>query len=132
MPGLGEGNSVLREEIARVRAGEGNGESLVTAFRQAIVLLPQEADGSVASGDEGGVRWLYAFTSEQELARWVVARGGDGAAEQSYLTVRGSRLLDAGLPQVGMPAGVALDVAGDQPMLFPPVRGIVPDAVAVA
>lgn len=126
------GESDLRVEIARVRSGTGSGESLVAVFRDAVVLLPQTADGSVVSGEYGGLRWLYAFTTEAELASWVVARDGDVAAEQRYVTVRGSRVLDAALPQVGMPAGVAIDVAGARPMFLPPVRGVVPDDVAVA
>lgn len=123
--------STLREEIAQVRSGAANGESLVAAFREAVLLLPQAADGSVAAGDYGGLRWLYAFTSEAELASWVVAREGDAVAEQSYVTVLGSRVLDTALPAVGTPAGVAIDVAGAAPMFLPPVQGVVPDDVAV-
>lgn len=42
------------------------------------------------------------------------------------------RLLDAAVPAVGVPCGVALDCAdGQDGMLFPPVRGVVPDGVAV-
>ncbi|WP_329071037.1 hypothetical protein [Amycolatopsis sp. NBC_01480] len=40
------------------------------------------------------------------------------------MSVLGRRLLRSG-------AGVALDVAGQAPMLLPPVRGIVPDELAV-
>lgn len=44
----------------------------------------------------------------------------------------GARLLDAAVPAVGVPCGVALDCAdGDEGMVFPPVRGVVPDGVAV-
>lgn len=127
-----QGESALRVEIARVRSGAGDAKSLVAAFRDAVVLLPQTADGAVAAGEYGGVRWVYAFTSEAELASWIVAREGDAAAEQAFLTVRGSRVLDTALPQVEVPAGVAIDVAGAQPMFLPPVQGVVPDAVAVA
>jgi hypothetical protein len=62
----------------------------------------------------------------------VVACDGDAAAEQPYVTVLGSRLLDTALPEVGAPAGVAIDVAGAQPMFLPPVHGIVPEEWAVA
>lgn len=102
------------------------------AFRDAVVLLPQTTDDSVVAGDYGGLRWLYVFTSEAELASWVEVCGGDGAAEQPYMAVRGHRVLDAALPGVGVPAGVALDVAGAQPMFLPPVQGIVSDQMAVA
>nr|MDT0527358.1 AMP-binding protein [Streptomyces sp. DSM 41633] len=47
-------------------------------------------------------------------------------------TFRGARLLDEVIPAMGVPAGVAVNVADpDGSMLFPPVVGIVPDAVAV-
>ncbi|WP_327065797.1 hypothetical protein [Kitasatospora sp. NBC_01302] len=48
-----------------------------------------------------------------------------------YLTVYGWRLLDVAVPMLGVPAGIALDVAGTAPFLSPPVVGVVPDAVAV-
>lgn len=112
-------------------SGTGDGQLLVAAFRDAVLLLPQTGGDSVAAGDYGGLRWLYAFTSEAELASWVVAREGDAAAEQRYVTVLGSRVLDTALPEVGVPAGVAVDVAGAQPLFLPPVRGVVPDRVAV-
>ncbi|MGA9309507.1 MAG: hypothetical protein WBV74_03945 [Pseudonocardiaceae bacterium] len=83
------------------------------------------------AGDCGDVRWLYGFTTPAELAAWVVARGGDGDVEHGYVTVRGSRLLDVAVREVGVPAGIAIDAAGSRPMLLPPVRGIVPDDVAV-
>lgn len=122
----------LRDHIARVRAGTGDANAMVAAFRQTVLLVPQTLDGSVIGADLGGVWWLYAFTTSEELAAWVVAEGGDGDARQSYMGVLGRRLLDEAVPDVGQPAGIAIDVAGPQPMLLPPVHGIVPDAVAVA
>ncbi len=40
-----------------------------------------------------------------------------------YLTVRGDRLLDVAVPALGVPGGIAVDVAGEAPMLFPVVEG---------
>ena len=114
----------LTELVARVRAGDGAGAAMVAAFRDTVVLVPQEESRTLAAGDAGGIRWLFAFTSEAELARWALARGADGASSQAYVSVLGRRLLRSG-------AGVALDVAGQAPMLLPPVRGIVPDELAV-
>ncbi len=64
------------------------------------------------------------------MAAFAGARGFTGS-EIPYLTVLGSRLLDVAVPAAGVPCGVALNAAGAQPMLFPPVRGQVPDSVAV-
>ncbi|GAB2722484.1 SseB family protein [Kitasatospora kifunensis] len=85
--------------------------------------------GEPLAGDVGGVRWLYVFTGEAGLARFASARGLVAPVE--YLTVYGARLLDVAMPALGVPAGVALDVAGPAPFLLPPVVGVVPDAVAV-
>jgi hypothetical protein len=123
--------TVLGDCIARVRAGTGDAREMLSVFRDSLVLMPQTAAGAVVAADFGGVRWLLAFTTPAELATWVIARGSDGGAEQPYLSVLGSRLLDVAVPDVGVPAGVAIDVAGTQPMMLPPVRGIVGEGSAV-
>jgi hypothetical protein len=101
-----------------VYVGTFDGKCLVAAFRESLVLVPTEVDEALLTGDAQGVRWVYAFTSGVELARFGRARG-QGGVEWSYLTVRGSRLLDGVLPAMGRPAGVAVDVAGARPMMFP-------------
>ncbi len=89
------------------------------------------------SGRQGGVRWIYAFTDEEALARFAAARGagvgaGAGAGGGEYLSILGARLVDAVVPTVDGPTGVVVNVADeDGSMLFPPVVGIVPDAYAV-
>ncbi|MFF8729543.1 SseB family protein [Streptomyces sp. NPDC015171] len=106
-------------------------------FRRTAVLVPLggDGDGDVGCGlltaDRGGVRFILAFSDEQALARYAFARGG-AVREWRYRTVLGARLLDAAVPAVGVPCGVALDCAdGAGGVVFPPVRGVVPDAVAV-
>ncbi|MFF7747929.1 hypothetical protein ACFZCP_01500 [Streptomyces sp. NPDC007971] len=105
--------------------------ALLGEFRRTAVLVPLDADELPLTADQGGIRWILAFSNEPALARFAVARG-EGDREWAYQRVLGARLLDAGVPAVGVPCGVALDAAsGDQGVLFPPVMGIVPDAVAV-
>jgi hypothetical protein len=100
-------------------------------FRRTTVLVPLDADGTPLTADHDGIRWILAFSHEPALARFAIARG-EGDREWAYQRVLGARLLDAGVPAVGVPCGVALDVAsGDEGVLFPPVRGIVPDSAAV-
>jgi hypothetical protein len=121
----------LAGRIAETRAGAGDPSSLVGEFRRTAVLVPI-VDGGVMTAVLGGVRWIYAFTDEAALARFAVARGAVADQAWEYRAVLGARLLDAVVPTMDGPAGVALDVADDEgSMLFPPVRGIVPDAVAV-
>ncbi|WKV75993.1 hypothetical protein AW27_033475 [Streptomyces sp. PCS3-D2] len=126
----------LSAEIAALRAGTGDPGRLVGEFRRAVLLVPR-ADGSVDSTGglisalSGGIRWFYAFTDEKALARFAVARGEAGR-EWPFLAILGARLVDAVVPEVDGPAGVAVNIADpDGSMLFPPVAGIVPDAYAV-
>lgn len=77
------------------------------------------------------MRWICAFSDEEALGRFAGVRG-DVGREWVYRAVLGARLLDVMVPLLPGPAGVALDAGSeDGGVLFPPVVGIVPDAVAV-
>ena len=111
--------------------------ALLGEFRRTSVLVPL-GDGSgpdeergLLTADLNGIRFILAFSDELALARYAVARG-EPAREWTYQTILGARLLDVAVPAAGVPCGVALDCAdGEEGMVFPPVRGIVPDEVAV-
>ncbi|MFJ1881891.1 SseB family protein [Streptomyces sp. NPDC088137] len=103
---------------------------LLGEFRRTAVLVPLDGAGDLWSAEQGGVRWVCAFSDEAALARFARARG-DAAREWVYRTVLGARLLDVVVPLLPGPAGVALDAGGEDGALFPPVVGIVPDSVAV-
>ncbi|MCC0097674.1 hypothetical protein K7B10_23415 [Streptomyces flavotricini] len=126
----------LTAEIAAYRTGSGDPGSLLGEFRRAALLVPragdsEDGDGGLMSAVSGGIRWFYAFTDEAAMARFAEARGEAGR-EWPYLAIMGARLVDAVVPEVDGPAGVAVDVAdADGSMMFPPVAGIVPDACAV-
>ncbi|MGI5349421.1 hypothetical protein ACQEU8_14645 [Streptomyces sp. CA-250714] len=125
----------LPEEIAAMRAGTGDPGALLGEFRRAAVLVPTlgpDAD-QLLTRSLGGVRWILAFTDEGALARFARESGGGAAGEPwEYASVLGARLLDAVIPALDGPTGVAVDIADeDGSMLFPPVPGIVPDEVAV-
>ncbi|MDF3298399.1 hypothetical protein P3H78_07085 [Streptomyces sp. K1PA1] len=111
--------------------------ALLGEFRRTAVLVPlgdgagPEGERGLLTADLGGVRFILAFSDEQALARYAVARG-EAAREWVYQSILGARLLDVAVPAVGVPCGVALDCAdGEGGMVFPPVCGIVPDAAAV-
>jgi hypothetical protein len=105
--------------------------ALLGEFRRTAVLVPVDEDDAPLTGDLGGVRWIYAFSNEHALARFAVVRG-EVQREWAYQRWLGARLLDAAVPAVGVPCGVALDVGSEgEGMLFPPVVGIVPEAAAV-
>ncbi|MET9656052.1 SseB family protein [Streptomyces sp. NPDC006510] len=104
---------------------------LLGEFRRTAVLVPLDEAGDLWSAEQNGVRWICAFSDEEALARFARARG-DAGREWAYRAVLGARLLDVMVPLLPGPAGVALDAGSeDGGMLFPPVAGIVPDAVAV-
>ncbi|MEV5879750.1 hypothetical protein AB0L75_37165 [Streptomyces sp. NPDC052101] len=104
---------------------------LLGEFRRTAVLVPVDEDEGPLTGDYGGIRWIYAFSNESALARFALARG-EGEREWAYQRWLGARLLDAAVPAVGVPCGVALDVGSEgEGVLFPPVVGIVPDAAAI-
>ncbi|MFF7496164.1 MULTISPECIES: SseB family protein [Streptomyces] len=103
---------------------------LLGEFRRTAVLVPFDPYGSLWTADQNGVRWICAFSDEEALARFAQAQG-DSDREWTYRTILGARLLDAMVPMLPGPAGVALDAGSANGVLFPPVAGIVPDHVAV-
>ncbi|MEU8549462.1 hypothetical protein AB0C81_21150 [Streptomyces roseoverticillatus] len=134
-------STALTDEIRALYAEEGRPAALVGWFRRTAVLVPSDGQDGLWSAEYGGIRWIHAFTDEAALGRFALAQGADGTADGAasgsgtadwaYRTVLGARLLDVVVPAVGVPAGVALDVGSPQPVLFPPVVGIVPDAYAI-
>ncbi|MFG2139618.1 SseB family protein [Streptomyces sp. NPDC048650] len=120
----------LADEIAATLEGYLDPAALVGEFRRTSVLVPIVND-SLMSTEMTGIRWLYAFSDEQELASFAVSRGAAPEAELPYVRTLGARLLDVVIPAIEGPAGVVLDAGSPQAMAFPPVSGIVPDSVAV-
>lgn len=118
------------DQADEVSRGRQQFARLLDEFRCAAVLVPLDPHGSLWTADHGGVRWICAFSDEHALARFAHARG-DAGREWEYRTVRGERLLDEMVPKLPGPAGVALDAGSADGVLFPPVRGIVPDVAAV-
>ncbi|MBC3843387.1 hypothetical protein GXW82_33720 [Streptacidiphilus sp. 4-A2] len=80
----------------------------------------------------GGVHWLAAFTSPDALKRFVLKWGAVDGQVVEFVTVYCWRLLDEATVKVGGAVGLAVDLGSDQPVLLPPVTGIVPQEVAVA
>ncbi|MEV7442512.1 hypothetical protein AB0O22_15330 [Streptomyces sp. NPDC091204] len=99
-------------------------------FRGRVVLVPLHEAGGLWTVELGGLDWICAFSGEEELARFADARGEAGQ-EWVYRRVVGAWLLDELVPALDFPCGVALNAAGPDGAVFPPVRGIVPDAAAL-
>lgn len=92
--------------------------------------MPLDDEGDLWSAEQGGVRWICAFSDESALARFAFAQGA-ADREWSYQRVLGARLLDVMVPLLGVPGGVALDAGSAEGMLFPPVAGVVPEGSVV-
>ncbi|MFG2877758.1 hypothetical protein ACGFYU_22635 [Streptomyces sp. NPDC048337] len=99
-------------------------------FRNRLVLVPMDERGGLWTAELGGLAWICAFSGEEALARFAEARG-EAEREWPYRRVIGARLLDEVIPALDFPCGVALNAAGPDGMVLPPMRGIVPDAVAI-
>jgi len=110
-------NAALRHEVVLARHGVGDDAALLAAFRSSVLYVPLDADQQVAGARHEGVRWTFAFTTATELAAFAAARD-DLGDRVSYATVRGDHVLE-GLARVPGDTAVALDVAGDAPMVLP-------------
>jgi hypothetical protein len=110
--------------VANFRAGRQGITELLAVLRQEVLFLPISDADEVLVGDAQGLGWVYAFTSLAELTRFARARD---AGDQSwpYVSMRGAMVLNHILANAPRPCGVAIDVAGAQPMLLPPVSGVV-------
>ncbi|MFE3635307.1 hypothetical protein [Streptomyces sp. NPDC059168] len=122
--------TVLAARIAERRRGDGDPRALVGEMRRSALLVPM-ADGGLWSVRSGGVRWICGFTDEAALARFALHHA-PGDQPMDYAALLGARIVDEIVPALGEPAGLVVDIATeDGSMCFPPVVGIVSDAVAV-
>ncbi|MGW1143774.1 hypothetical protein ACWD6I_01670 [Streptomyces sp. NPDC002454] len=112
-------------DAARVAALE-----RIAGFRRSLVLVPLDGDGAPLTLAFGGLAWICAFSDETALGRFALARDEE-THDWPYRRTYGSRLLDEVVPAAGFPCGVALDAAGPDGWVLPPVRGVVPDRVAL-
>ncbi|MEV4130538.1 SseB family protein [Nocardia sp. NPDC049707] len=92
---------------------------LQEAFREAALLVPLVDDDRLCTFRLGGVDWICAFTSVEEYARYMTARGVVGDQEYRYQSLVGWRLAEYASGR-SEPAGVAVDITGSAPMAFPP------------
>ncbi|WP_324197864.1 hypothetical protein [Nocardia abscessus] len=117
----GNGCGVLRSEIAAFYAGFGQPDVLHAAFLNAVLVVGVSDDGRLIVSEFGGVDWVCAFTSGEEFARYMAARGVAQDREYRYHTLSGRRIVEEFTVRCARPTGVAVDIAGAAPMAFPPV-----------
>ncbi|AWK70238.1 hypothetical protein CBI38_00250 [Rhodococcus oxybenzonivorans] len=115
---VGNCNALLTEMDA-FRQGFGQPAALSESLRSATLLIPITEDDRVLTSPFGGLHWICAFTSEREYARYSLAREQHPSACRFH-TIFGWRLMDVLIPALTRPTGVVIDVAGDNPIAFPP------------
>lgn len=126
----GDDRADLPLRISQHARGEAGPTALMSAARDAVLLVPVLGANALLTGSQGGLTWVYGFTSEIALAEFAAQRE-TADQEWHYITTRGARVLDEFLPALSQPCGLAVDVAGPRPMTFPPVRGVVADGIAL-
>lgn len=105
--------------------------AMLGEFRRRPVLVPL-VDGGLMSAEQGGLRWLFAFTGEATFAAFARQRPeAEQQAEWECASVYGARLLDEVIPALDFPCGVAVDAGSEGGVLLPPVPGIVPASAAL-
>lgn len=119
MTSANDGLMGLRSEIAAFYAGFGQPELLRRAFEQAAVLVPLVDTDRVFTSRVREIDWICAFTSMEEYARYMVARGVAADHEYKYQTLLGCRLIDYAASRLE-PTGISVDCAGAAPVAFPP------------
>ncbi|WP_327116947.1 hypothetical protein OHB12_06140 [Nocardia sp. NBC_01730] len=112
--------ALLRSEIAAFYAGFGQPEALRAAFSDAVVVVALTGDDRLLVSEFGRVDWLLAFTSVDEFAHYMTARGVAPGSEYRYHTLLGRRIVDEFTARCARPTGVAIDIAGVAPIAFPP------------
>ncbi|MFH7599671.1 SseB family protein [Streptomyces racemochromogenes] len=122
------GPTAAAEAPERNRVAEFAGR--LAEFRERPVLVPFDERGGLWTSRLGGLDWICAFSDEETLAGFARARGETDRAWE-YHRVLGARLLDEVIPALDFGCGVAWDAAGPDGVLFPPVRGVVPDSAAL-
>ncbi|OIJ27730.1 hypothetical protein UG56_006630 [Nocardioides luteus] len=102
-------------------------------MRESVLYVLRWSETALLTGDQDGVRWVYAFTSVRDLARYAAVRGADESVDVDFMTVRADRLLEVALPELasaaGMPVGLAIDIGSSSPMLVPAVADGVDEAL---
>ena len=108
---------------AAVALAEFHGQRLditaVLATVETSTLLTPVPDGShLLAGRSRGVTWIPAFTSEEQLCHYAILRG-EADRPWQYRRIPGDQLLGAVLDGVPGQCGLAIDVAGQHPLLLP-------------
>ncbi|WP_026343395.1 SseB family protein [Nocardia sp. BMG111209] len=113
-----DGLSTLRAEIAAFRAGFGQPALLLSAFREAAVLVPLTTDDRLYTTRYARIAWICVFTGVQPLSHYLIARGAQ-TEDHHFHTLRGHRLADYASARED-PTGIVIDPGSETPMALPP------------
>lgn len=98
---------------------------VLAALQTSVLLAPVADDRHLLvgrlTGEGRGVTWVPAFSSEDQLRAYVLRRR-EADRPWQYRRIPGELLLGAVLDQLPRPCGLAIDVAGQYPLLLPQRR----------
>ncbi|MEV0049224.1 SseB family protein [Saccharopolyspora shandongensis] len=124
------------ELIGTVRlfgTGEATVEQLAAVLRgTSVYVAVSDEDGGFAlpTGRGGELSWLGVFTSLGRMAEFYRA-AGRGADTVRYGELTGAELIDQCLPALPRGTGLVLDPGSEHGTALAPVRGLVPDEIAL-
>ncbi|MEU5848073.1 SseB family protein [Saccharopolyspora shandongensis] len=113
--------------------GEATVEQLAAALRgTSVYVAVSDEDGGFAlpTGRDGELSWLGVFTSPSRMAEFYRA-AGRGADTVRYGELTGAELIDQCLPALPRGTGLVLDPGSKHGTALAPVRGLVPDEIAL-
>lgn len=98
---------------------------VLAALQTSILLAPVADDRHLLvgrlTGEGHGITWVPTFSSEDQLRAYVLRRR-EADRPWRYRRIPGDLLLGAVLNQLPRPCGLAIDVAGQYPLLLPQRR----------
>ncbi|TDD51968.1 SseB family protein [Saccharopolyspora elongata] len=123
----------LLDALRRFRADQATIAQLAAALRgTALYVAVSDEDGRFAlpTGRDGELSWLGVFTSPGRMAEFYRA-AGRGADNVRYGELTGAELIDQCLPALPRSTGLVLDPGSEHGTALAPIRGLVPDEIAL-
>lgn len=92
--------------------------AVLTALKTSTLLTPVPDGFHLLVGQSRGITWVPTFTSEEQLRRYAILRC-EADRPWQYRRIPGDQLLSAVLDGIPSPCGLAIDIAGQHPLLLP-------------
>lgn len=104
--------------LAEFHAHRSDITEVLAALEVSILLVPVLDSAQLLVVRDRGMSWVPAFTAEDQLRRYTLSRG-EGDRSWRYRRFPGEQLLGPVLGGLTGPCGLAIDLAGQHPLLLP-------------